>query len=199
MASCNYAIDLDRAESANLTIPTSGPSVAQFIVDSGCTRHMIGTTVPRSWLSRLTSSTTSVISFGGHVLRALGIARFAYLRNALYMPTSSNLLSISQLCKEGYTAVFTGDKFTMYPCNSVKCNGTPILSGCESGGLYTVQIAPTDRLPSLDALNTIPSHASNSAMLSSVVCDNMFTLWHNRLGHFSKSILDKLRNRSLYS
>jgi len=82
--------------------------------------------------------------------------------------------------------------------------------------LYEVSLSPDDLppatapLPDSDA-STGSAHAAatpttaspmsvdgETALVTNVVCENKFTLWHNRFGHFSTPIMSNLRTDSLY-
>lgn len=195
-ASANLAVEVSPAR-ANFC--SSSSSAATFIVDSGCSRHMAGKSIRTSWFSSYLPTSATVQSFNGNIIKAMGSAAFGFLRDMLHVPAESNLLSVSQICKDGYVAVFTGNEFRLFPQAAVTCQGTPLLTGPQVDGLYHLTVTPTDNLVTIPIIPSSDSQGEDSANLSSVVCDNSFTLWHNRLGHFGKRVLSNInKNKSLY-
>jgi len=88
-----------------------------------------------------------------------------------------NLLSVSQVCEKGNLAVCSPKQYLVSNINS----GDVVLRGKRHKNVYKVYIFPLSQ--------------NNLTCLSALNDDVM--LWHNRLGHASLSLLNKLISKDL--
>lgn len=177
----------------------------KFCVDSGCTRHMVMSTVA-AYMTDLTAYVAPIHTLGDTTYTSLtGI--LSGLRNCLVVPSASNnLLSVSQLCDSGKVVVFTNAGFSVHHAHDIQVPTHSIINGNRVGGLYEAFIPKPNNQGSMVAFtaNTIPhkshkhipdmtlsttSQALDSSLLSDIRPVNKFTMWHNRLGHPNKNVL----------
>ena len=200
-AEANFVSDQE-TESAFLS---SSSTDVPFIMDSGCTRHMVGNLIDRFRLTNYKPSESSIHTYSG-ALKALGSAAFGFLRNMLHVPAKENLLSVSQLCDDhDLVVLFDKHQATVVRKAQISIAGQPNFVGKRQNGLYVANIneQSTPFSPSSNE-STTPTHdlepnPTSNTFLSSVAPSNSFTKWHNRLGHFGIGIMDKLKHNSLYS
>ncbi|XP_024010096.1 uncharacterized protein LOC112085206 [Eutrema salsugineum] len=150
---------------------------ATWYFDSGCSRHMTGT---KGFLQSLKKIRGGKVTFGDGSIgaiqgkgrtREIGQPQLAnvYLVHGL----QANLISISQLCDEGLTVVFT-----KRDCRAVDDVGKVILQGIRSGN------------------NCYMWNSSCKEEKCFTACDDLH-LWHQRLGHMNVRSLANLVDKEI--
>jgi hypothetical protein len=152
-----------------------------WYLDSGCSNNMTGN---ESHFLSLTAFDGGSVTFGdnkkGEVLGigTIGKSPSHYIKNVyLVKGLHHNLLSISQMCDKDNYVLFTSDSCTI----AKKGNNETVLKGRRVNNVYKV------------SLNTLPR---NSLSCLSAIQDSL-TLWHERLGHASYTLINKLRTMDL--
>ena len=89
-------------------------SIDAWYFDSGCTRHMTGN---QSFFSKLTECSSGHVTFGdgvkGKILAKRNIVKqdFPCLKDVRCVAgLKANLISVSQLCDQGYTVNFSKEE-----------------------------------------------------------------------------------------
>ena len=186
--------------SAYTAAPLNNSSYIRLWADSGASEHMVGKSVQRADFSTYSPDSSVTIGTMSGPMNSLGRGTYGSL-NFLHTPGEANLLSIPTLSREGFVSVFDKNGYNLYDPAAISIDGAPILTGTPRDGLYEVTI-PRDFF--LSNSNTAVSAATassdhfTSAMLTSIVPENPYTLLHNRLAHPSVDALKTLRNKSLY-
>ncbi|CAN0908179.1 Retrovirus-related Pol polyprotein from transposon TNT 1-94 [Linum grandiflorum] len=86
-----------------------------------------------------------------------------------------NLLSISQICKEGYSIAFDSDVC----CIKKKDNDNIAISGYKKGNIYHIDLNSNDHLEHLCLIS---------------IKNDLQLAWHRKLGHVSQNTLARLGN-----
>jgi hypothetical protein len=150
-----------------------------WVLDSGCTNHLIGE--KKIFTSFEKKDTTSdSITFGdssqGKVLGHGKIAittKHSISKVLLVESLDYNLLSVSQLCEMGYNCLFTNKGVTIFR----RSDGSFAFKGVLRGKLYLLDFIPKE--PELDKCL--------------IAKRNMGWLWHRRLAHVGMRSLHKLQ------
>lgn len=147
----------------NSTSYYDGKSAVLFLLDSGCSQHMVNSA---DLLCNLVSNDTKIVTADGTqiLVKQQGTLRGSWNGNyiefqdvLLATKLSYSLLSVQQLCDSGYKIMFCSDKTFQITKENL------ILHGIRKGSSYYIPIIPQ--------VNEIVYSAQ--------------TNWHSRLGHFS--------------
>ena len=149
----------------------------QWILDSGCTRHMSGDKAQFLSLQmkkggRVTigdSKTLQILGKGKIGNKHISIDKVQYVKGLKY-----NLLSISQLYDDGHTVNFGIDKCII----TIGTNKVPLVARRE-GNIYILDFELQKTACCLAAIDTDPY------------------VWHRRLGHAHMDLLNKLSKKKL--
>jgi histone deacetylase 1/2 len=122
----------------------------------------------------------------GKQLDITAVGDLGFLKNVMICPDLKyNLISISQLDKDGFFTLFGNNSFKIFDAdNKILCEGTLV------NGLYVVSPAYISHL--------LPNHSSLITALPSESISYLLyylKLWHRRLGHVN---ISKLMNMSIY-
>jgi transposase InsO family protein len=154
---------------------------AQWFLDSGCCRHMTG---DASLVKEMEPMYEGYVTFGDKKKgRILGIGNVGkgsstLVKNVLLVDSLKyNLLSISQLCDNGFDVMFSKKACSIIDSSSHE----KVLVANRTGNVYML---------TLDDLV-----ACNFKCLS-INEDDAF-LWHRRLGHVSMDLLNNLSSKEL--
>ncbi|KAG8477106.1 hypothetical protein CXB51_030102 [Gossypium anomalum] len=177
--------------SADPHIPTPAGTVSWY-PDSGASNHVcqnaadLSASTPYSGTSELlmgNGAPTHILSVGDTVIPAS--SKLLRLSNVLCVPSiRKNLLSVSQFARDN--DVF----FEFHPTYCVVKDiqtGETLLRGRVRDGLYQFSADPTRSLPCVSAVHNVDVEDSPSR-------SDPFTLWHNRLGHPSSSVVTTVLN-----
>ena len=142
-----------------------------WYLDSGCSRHMTGN---KSLLNDIKKVTAGVVTFGdsskGNIIGIgdIGNEHFKIANVQLVTGLKYNLLSISQLCDNGYKVIF-------YPshCSILNKDGKLVLTCPRSKNVYTCDISK-----------------HNNVCLITTQDDPW--LWHRRLGHANMKLIKNI-------
>ena len=153
-----------------------------WILDSGCSRHMIGY---RALLSNMVEKAGPVVTFGdkskgltleyGSLQTENGIIENVSVVQGL----QHNLLSISQFCDKGYGVLFDKEKCQILH----KKNGMPALQGVRKGNLFVADLMSGCK----DEVKCFYAKASPDESW----------LWHKRLSHLNFKSMNSLVKREL--
>ena len=110
------------------------------------------------------------------------------IKDVLYIPgLRGNLLSVSQLCKNGHKIVFEN-----HGAKVIGRHNEIIAEAREENGIYVVKTGAPDRNATV-ALN-IREDTSEENQLPSTSQKSDKMLWHRRLGHACENYVDEMRN-----
>ena len=139
--------------------------------DSGCSRHMAGN---RFFFSELKECTSSHVTFGGGA-RGRIIAKGNIAKNNLpclydvrYVDgLKANLISVSQLCDQGYSVNFSKDNCVVInKDNQILLNGSRQVDNCYRW-------------------------ISNNSEVCHLNKEDQTWLWHRKLGHIDLKSIDR--------
>lgn len=159
-----------KAESSKPKAAFCATRTIEWIMDSGCTDHMIST---KDTLIRETNLTESVKIADGTKIQALSVGEIeleqATLKNVWFVPKlGRNLLSVSAIDKMGYTVTFQNKSVLV----STK-DGKEILKGKLENDLYIIDTKKESK---------------------SFIAEKELTLWHKRLGHAHEDAVREATN-----
>ena len=168
--------------------------LVKFIIDSGCSNHM--TNAEACYMFKSEPVDSFIGTAGGPPLRCTKKGSIGPLTNVLHVPSAKfSLLSISNICDDGITAIFTRDEvlFTNNDEVSHVIAGLPVRQrGTRDGNLYTLMIDVSDRnrefMPTVDHYSLV-THAEAT---------NRYTVWHNRFNHCGHEQLRVIRDSGRY-
>ena len=159
-------------------------SLNEFVFDSGCTKT---TVISKEQFVEYTPTPTAhpIRGIGGIEIQPLGVGKIAVACRDLQGPITVeidaincpaigvNLLSISQLTRNGATIQFSGSKVRLRHLNRT-------LTGTMEGGLHF--------------LDTVEPRPPLSTAFQALTIENnpILQLWHERMGHLGKQNLRKL-------
>lgn len=168
-------------------LPALTDGVVKFVVDSGCTDHLVNDVNLLTHVKKLSTplnlnvaeeGTTMVIEYGGNLpVAALvnGREMNGMLHGVLLAPNVRfNLLSVSRIEESGGEVKFCDGKAL------ILLNGELVAEGERTGRLYWVKFRTRKA-------------ESNVACIAS---GEVSQLWHRRLGHLSMNNLMKLKSMS---
>ena len=150
----------------------------KWILDSGCSRHMTGNP---DMLNDIIYKDRGLVNFGdnskGYVIGIgkVGNSETPIITNVLIVKNlKHNLLSISQLCNEGYKIKFEKDK-----CHIVDNNSTIIFEGIRKKNIYILSMKVSN---------------DNLCLLANT---SDHWIWHKRFGHLNFKLLSRLSKHDL--
>ncbi|KAJ6813938.1 uncharacterized protein M6B38_103230 [Iris pallida] len=153
-----------------------------MILDSGCSRHMIGDALLFATLSKRNKE--GYVSFGnnlrGYIIGIGDISKAPYpviKYVCLVTELKHNLLSISHLANHGYGINFVKDKCTIVDSST----GSTIFEGIREDNIYVFYL--------LEDANK----AGRCLMAKSIESQ----LWHMKLGHTNIDTISKLSTKKL--
>lgn len=156
----------------------------KFLVDSGCSRHMVNS----SEVPLLDASETRTRISGidkEHPMTATKVGKFGILQNVLGVTDlSHNLVSVGAACMNGYKFVFSKNGVTMFEESDVLFN-FPLLNGKLINNLFYFDLTCDVQLRDDLTLHPI-------AMPATIIPENRAALWHARLGHISTRTIKHL-------
>jgi len=157
-----------------------GSKCLSWYLDNGCSRHMTG---ERCMFQCLTPYHGGIITFRGNEktritgVGKIGIHPYPSIDIVLFVEgLKHNLLSICQLCDNGYVISFNKDE-----CIIHNKDGSPFFSARWNGNLYKIK-----RGELLD----------QKVLCLLFVKENHY-LWLKKLGHASQRIISKLQKTTL--
>lgn len=159
---------------------TTEPSLMNWLLDSGCSQHMVNDASLLSDTRSIPPKTVLVgnkatlpCTMAGTLLATTHLGKIQF-RDVLYVPgLSHNLLSVYVLNTAGYSLTFEDHKVLI-----VNKAGALCLEAFGSNGLYAVKVRPVRTL-----LNTV-----STSLIANVSSEP----WHQRLGHIGESAMRKL-------
>ena len=166
------------------------PKLVKFVVDSGCSRHMVNSnTVP------LTETSSSSARISGidkdHPMMATEVGKFGVLSNVLGVADlSHNLVSVGAACVNGYKFLFSKNGVTMFD-DSDEFFSSPLIEGKLINNLFYFDLS-TEPIQRNDY--TLPEHI---AMPATIIPENRAALWHARFGHISTHTIKLLIEKSM--
>lgn len=149
---------------------------SDWYIDSGATRHM---TPHDDLLENTKNESDKITAANGAQIKVTGSGNGKFtlgdgnvnVSNILHVPDLAvNLLSVSQIVKNGNTVVFDPDGCAIYNSDKKK-----VLSCKSSGGIY--------RVGANDEKCFMTKNSQQSALI-----------WHRRLGHANFQIMKKMRD-----
>ena len=145
-----------------------------WIPDSGCSTHMTGN---RNLLSNIRPIKRTKITYGNNQVlysHECGVVNIGiHLKNVLYVPRMKvNLLSLRQLCDQGYSVSFTSEGSGIFR------DQTKVLDIVKQGNLF--QVLPSGRRQHAALNGTHQQRPSAADML------------HKRLGHAGERVISKI-------
>ncbi|XP_047989961.1 uncharacterized protein LOC125229209 [Leguminivora glycinivorella] len=151
----------------------------EWYVDSGCSFHL---TANENWIKNMSSELTTTeivvankeklpVKCCGNVMITTFTKKCEYdveVENVLCVPSlTTNLLSVSELIKNGNTV-----KFTKVGCNIYNKIGELVATACLINGVYKLNVTEV---------------FGAAAMVSGET-------WHRRLGHCNSNYLNKMQD-----
>jgi transposase InsO family protein len=161
----------------------------KFLVDSGCSRHMVNSSeVP------LSDATPSQQRINGidkdHPMFATEVGSVGLLQNVLGVTDlSHNLVSVGAACMRGYKFLFSKSGVTMFEETDMFFS-CPLLEGKIINNLFYFDLSTEPRIRDDYTLHSI-------AMPATIVPENRAALWHARFGHIRTRTLKRLFNEDL--
>ncbi|KAK8939176.1 hypothetical protein KSP39_PZI011715 [Platanthera zijinensis] len=160
------------------TVKTYPVSNQQWYLDSGCSKHMTGTSENlSSFITKLgpkvifgDSNFGQTKGYGAAQIGSVTFKKVAYVEGLKH-----NLISISQLCDEGYKMTFNKSL-----CKIKSENNTTVLTGKRTGNIYLVDFL---------------SSKVDICLFNSISKPNI--LWHKRLGHLNLRTIARLSKDNL--
>ena len=148
-----------------------------WIPDSGCSTHMTGN---RKLLSNIRPIKRTKITYGNNQVlysHECGVVNIGiHLKNVLYVPRMNvNLLSLRQLCDQGYSVSFTSENSGIFR------DQTKVLDIVKQGNLFQV-------LPSAQGQHD----AFNGTHQQQQQSPNAADMLHKRLGHAGERVISKI-------
>jgi transposase InsO family protein len=180
----NFITDITLSTSFN-SCPSGAQLKQDWLLDSGATSHMCN---DRNFLQNFTSSTSKPIYVAnndqipsdgsGTAVLPLSNGDTCTLSNVLHVPNiASNLLSVSNLVREGHVIVFSQRGATVLRRENCKVSGQVVATASNYKNLYKLDLA-------------------NIANLTNQ-CLPTALLWHRRLGHLNVKAVNILKNRQI--
>ena len=166
------------------------PKLVKFVVDSGCSRHMVNSNTVS-----LTETSSSSARISGidkdHPMIATEVGKFGVLSNVLGVADlSHNLVSVGAACVNGYKFLFSKNGVTMFE-ETDSFFSSPLIEGKLINNLFYFDLS-TEPIPRNDY--TLDDHI---AMPATIIPDNRAALWHARLGHISTKTIKLLIDKAM--
>ncbi|KAL3695354.1 hypothetical protein R1sor_009430 [Riccia sorocarpa] len=173
-------------------------SEAQWILDSGASRHLTGSSDGIGPVRSL-SPTSSVTSASGIVHSIKGVTdvqvnlngEVSTISDVLYVPSmKKHLLSVGQLADKGLLVIFDKDKCTVV-CNKAPYQLLALGKRASANGLYYL----CRYTPATQPVPTTSSDSHLTVCTASITDVKNAKLWHGRLGHSSYESLHYMTSR----
>jgi hypothetical protein len=154
------------------------PGGSSWIIDSGCTNHIMGEKKMFTSYVKNRDSQDTIIFGDGNQGKVKGLGKIAItnehsISNVFLVESLGyNLMSVSQLCHMGYNCLFTNIDVYVFR----RSDGSLAFKGVLDGKLYLVVFSK--------------ENADLDACL--IAKTNMGWLWHRRLAHVGMKNLHKL-------
>lgn len=160
-----------------------------WIVDSGCTSHMccdmdLFRDIDMNFKSKVTVANGEVLKCQGLGAVSLNLNNNSDLKilpKVMFVPKlTTNLISVSQLTKSGFSVVFKQDN-----CKIIDPQGQPFANATCFRGIYKLDCFSS--LNCITECNVATTSANKQAQQSSLAATSSVPLevWHKRLGHLS--------------
>ena len=170
---------------AMLASRSSSPS-DEWILDSGATHHLTSTSHNLQNSRPYLACENGIVGNGKQLpISAVGSKTFCSNSTSFHLPTvylvpqlTTNLISVAQFCKD------TSSYIEFHPSHFFvkdQCSKKTILQGPNDCGLYRFLVA-----------STMFPRGSNTPRSFHTQLDSNSLLWHQRLGHPTKSVLAKI-------
>ena len=154
---------------------------SEWYLDSGCSKHMTGDS---KLFSKLEKKNGGNVTFGDNAKgKVVGIGTISKdsstcIDNVLLVDgLKHNLLSVSQLCDNGYKVIFDTNIYLV----SKSLDDKIVFKGKRSSNIYTIDMHSLTN--------------QNVKCLMSI--SNDAWLWHRRLGHASMDLIESLSKGEL--
>lgn len=174
-------------------VSNSVTATDNWILDSGCTRHM---TNRSDWLTNfVTNQLSEIIIANGNRIFSKGVGNVDVtlknndtktISNVLFVPNiAANLLSVSKIAERGYILVFDDTGCRIYKKSDVNIIGSCEFTATQVNGVYK-----------LDQRNLLELSYANTTGLGKpeISKANSMEVWHRRLGHLSLKGMLMLRD-----
>ena len=168
----------------------SGIEKVKFIIDSGCSSHITNVNIKHMY--QVEHIHTLINTAGGLPLRSTVKGCIGPLKHVLNVPLAKySLLSVSNICDEDFTVVFTKDEVLFIHNNDI---GDTLhkahihYKGLREGNLYVTHIDTSVRGHDLTCTS-----ANAYSLVADAIPVNRYTLWHHRLNHCSHEVMVRLR------
>ena len=161
-----------------LQVHLQAPNDQVWVLDSGCSNHMTGNKNFFISLSKVTHG--GMVTIGdGNRCKIVGKGTIGKNSNTvienvnLVEGLTHNLLSIAQLCSNGFKVVF--DKASIF----IMKGDEILFKGSSHNNIYTIDLSIPNNLKCL------------------VTSSEVNWLWHRRLGHCGMDLISKLARKNL--
>jgi len=141
--------------------------------------------IPLKELHNITPTYLTIKTASDKIVNCNWVGNLGPIKNVYYSEhVSTNLLSISQLCKDyKFSVIFTEKEVRVYNHHAINTIESAIWKGTVLNGMYLLDIPLVD--------NKV-SHAS--VHIANAMPVNKYTMWHKRLNHASKDYMRKLQD-----
>ena len=199
----------NKNELCALTHPSTGMSSPghinprSLIIDSGCSRHVMGDAYSDLVISRTRIDPISLRLPDGREYQATEMvsarvcirthrhnSKEIVVNNIVFIPVVSQfLISVKQLCLNGHEVLFSRDKcvWTIAPSETIEFHTSP------NDTLYRIEIVGDD----VQSSNTDSAIANVSIGHEDSKDVRLGIRWHQSLGHLGSNIMNKLVSRGL--
>ena len=168
------------------------PKVVKFLLDSGCSHHMVDSNQVRLSDARATRIKINGIDPTRPMLGDQ-VGRFGPLAKVLGVPgLTKNLISVGAACAAGYKFLFSRNGATIYAESDVLFN-EPILKGKLINNIFYLELNETPNTYDTDLY--LPS--TQIAMPASIIPLNRAALWHARFGHIAQKTIRNLIDQDM--
>lgn len=177
-------VSTGKQKEANWTAMGAMKEDESWIIDSGATCHM---TKNKRWIREYEEDTEKreikvangevILSEGqGDVSLDLKFSKKT-VKNVKFVPQlSANLLSVSQIAKNGNVCVFTKNKFKVFADENCSIRGKVEATGTLDGGVYKLDARTLNS-------NNVKSNAKDKSFQTGESVSEI--TWHRRLGHLN--------------
>jgi hypothetical protein len=162
----------------------------KFIIDSGCSSHITNVNIKHMY--QVESIHTLINTAGGLPLRSTKKGCIGPLKHVLNVPLAKySLLSVSNICDEDFTVVFTKDDVLFIHNNDIGDllrNAHIQYKGLREGNLYVTHIDT-----SVHGHDLTCTSDNAYSLVANALPVNKYTLWHHRLNHCNHEVMVQLR------
>ncbi|GKE71114.1 putative ribonuclease H-like domain-containing protein [Tanacetum coccineum] len=175
---------VSKHNSASTTLKRFDYIDAQGVIDSGCSRHMIGNT---SYLTNYEEINEGYVAFGGNPkggkitgkctikTRSLDFENVYFVRELKF-----NLFSVSQMCDKKNSVLFNDTECIVLSPNFKLIDESKVL----------LRVPRKNNMYSVDLKNIVPK-GGLTCLFTKATSDES-KLWHRRLGHLNFKTMNKL-------